>query len=52
MLFRSPLVAVKGRVLWVCGVGMSETAKLKHPSQRCARLTMIPITEDEAEGDQ
>ena len=44
-----PLVAVKGRVLWVCGVGMSETAKLKHPSQRCARLTMIPITEDESE---
>ena len=44
-----PLVAVRNRVLWVCGIGLSETAKLKDPSQRCARLTMIPITDDKAE---
>ena len=43
-----PLVAVEGRALWVCGVGLSETAKLKSPSQRCVRLTMIPVTDDKS----
>ena len=45
-----PLVAVDSRVLWVCGVGLSETAKLNDPSRRCVRLTMIPITDDKARG--
>ena len=36
-----PLVAVEERVLWVCGVGLSETAKLKDTSLHCVRLTMI-----------
>ena len=41
-----PLVAAEERVLWVCGVGLSESAKLKDPSARCARLTMINISEE------
>ena len=47
-----PLVAVGDRVLWVCGVGLSETAKLKNPSKPCVRLTMLTNTDDKAEGLQ
>ncbi len=43
-----PLVAVGNRVLWVCGAGLSETAKVKDFSGRRARLTALPITEEEA----
>lgn len=35
-----PLVAVGGRVLWVCGVGMSETARVRDFNRCVARLTL------------
>ena len=41
-----PLVAVKNRVLWVCGLRLSETAKLQDSSRRCVRLTMLPTIEE------
>ena len=44
-----PLVAVGNRVLWVGGLRLSETAKLRIPSQRCVRLTVLPINDDKAE---
>ena len=44
-----PLVAVDGRVLWVCGLGLSETARLHDERMRCVRLTIFPITDEKAE---
>ena len=44
-----PLVAVGARVLWVCGLGMSETARLRDERMRCVRLTINSITDEKAE---
>lgn len=40
-----PLVAVENRVLWACGIGMSETARMRG-ERRCARLTIYKITDE------
>ena len=38
-----PLVAVGNRVLWVCGLGLSQTARLRDERMRCVRLTIYPL---------
>lgn len=47
-----PLVAVGGRVLWVCGVGLSETARVRADSRACARLSIHYMSEKELEVEQ
>ena len=46
-----PLLARGNRVLWVCGMGLSEDIRLTNQTRRCVRLTMYPITEEKAEVD-
>ena len=43
-----PLVACGGRVLWVCGVGISQHARLKSDTARMVRLK-ICFTDEKAE---
>ena len=44
-----PLVAAGNRVLWVCGLGLGETARLQNERLRCVRLTIYSITDEKAE---
>lgn len=46
-----PLVAAGSRVLWVCGVGLSETARVRDERLRSVRLTIKSITDEKAEVD-
>ena len=47
-----PLVAAGNRVLWACGLGLSETARVQNFGEPAARLTLIPITNDASEEDR
>ena len=44
-----PLVAAGNHVLWICGLGLSETARLQNERLRCVRLTIYSITDEKAE---
>lgn len=44
-----PLVAVDRRILWVCGVGMSDSARIRPDTLRSVRLKIFPITDEKAE---
>lgn len=46
-----PLLARGNRVLWVCGLGMSEHMRVTDHTRRIVRLSMYPITEEKAEVD-
>ena len=45
-----PLVAVGDRVLWVCGVGIAEEAKISPNTRRMLRLKLYNITDEETGG--
>ncbi len=47
-----PLVAAGSRVLWACGLGLSETARVRDFASPAAKLTLIPITKDASEEDR
>ena len=44
-----PVLAIENRILWIGGLGISETAKLRPDSRASIRITMIPITNEQAE---
>lgn len=46
-----PLLTRGNRVLWVCGLGMSEHMRVTNQTRRVVRLSMYPITEEKAEVD-
>ena len=44
-----PVLAIENRILWIGGVGISETAKLRPDSRASIQITMIPITNEQTE---
>jgi len=44
-----PVLAIENRILWIGGVGISETAKLRSDSRASIQITIIPITNEQAE---
>lgn len=45
-----PLVAVGSRILWVCGMGIAEEAKITPNTRRTLRLKLYPITDEKTGG--
>ena len=44
-----PLVAVENRILWACGVGMGNDARIQSDTLRTVRLKIYSITDEKAE---
>lgn len=44
-----PVLAIENRILWIGGIGISETAKLRPDSAGSIQITMVPITNEQAE---
>ena len=44
-----PLVAVGNRVLWACGIGIADEARIQSEPQRSVRLKIYDITDEKAE---
>ena len=45
-----PLVAVGSRILWVCGMGIADEAKITPNTRRTLRLKLYPITDEKTGG--
>lgn len=44
-----PLIAQGSRILWACGIGMAQEARITKDTRRRARLEIIPITDEKPE---
>lgn len=44
-----PLVAAENRILWACGIGIADEARIQSEPQRSVRLKIYSITDEKAE---